>query len=49
MFPAGKVTEGTEGIDIVPTLADALGVADRSGVAGHVADRRSRTARAATR
>jgi arylsulfatase A-like enzyme len=27
LFPAGKVTEGTEGIDIVPTLADALGVA----------------------
>ena len=27
MFPAGKITEGTEGIDIVPTLADALGVA----------------------
>ncbi len=26
MFPAGKLTEGTEGIDIVPTLADALGV-----------------------
>ena len=26
MFPAGKVLEGTEGIDIVPTLADALGV-----------------------
>ena len=26
MFPAGKITEGTEGIDIVPTLADALGV-----------------------
>jgi arylsulfatase A-like enzyme len=26
MFPAGKVTEGTENIDIVPTLADALGV-----------------------
>ena len=25
-FPAVKVTEGTEGIDIVPTLADALGV-----------------------
>jgi arylsulfatase A-like enzyme len=25
-FPAAKVTEGTEGIDIVPTLADALGV-----------------------
>ncbi len=27
MFPAGKVTSGTEGIDIVPTIADALGVA----------------------
>jgi arylsulfatase A-like enzyme len=27
LFPAGKVTEGSEGIDIVPTLADALGVA----------------------
>ncbi len=27
LFPAGKVTEGTDGIDIVPTLADALGVA----------------------
>lgn len=27
LFPAGKVMEGTEGIDIVPTLADALGVA----------------------
>lgn len=27
LFPTGKVTEGTEGIDIVPTLADALGVA----------------------
>jgi arylsulfatase A-like enzyme len=27
LFPAGKVTEGTESIDIVPTLADALGVA----------------------
>lgn len=26
MFPAAKITEGTEGIDIVPTLADALGV-----------------------
>ncbi len=26
MFPTAKVTEGTEGIDIVPTLADALGV-----------------------
>ncbi len=26
MFPAGRVTEGTEDIDIVPTLADALGV-----------------------
>ncbi len=26
MFPTGKFTEGTEGIDIVPTLADALGV-----------------------
>ena len=25
-FPAVKVTEGTEGIDIVPTLADVLGV-----------------------
>jgi arylsulfatase A-like enzyme len=27
MFPATKVTEGTESIDIVPTLAEALGVA----------------------
>jgi choline-sulfatase len=27
LFPAGRVTEGTEAIDIVPTLADALGVA----------------------
>ncbi|HEY1558936.1 MAG TPA: sulfatase [Kofleriaceae bacterium] len=27
-FPAGRVTEGVEGIDIVPTLADALGVAN---------------------
>ncbi|MBL9016552.1 MAG: sulfatase [Myxococcales bacterium] len=26
LFPAGKFTEGTEGVDIVPTLADALGV-----------------------
>jgi choline-sulfatase len=26
-FPAVKVTEGTEGIDIVPTVADVLGVA----------------------
>ena len=26
MFPTAKITEGTEGIDIVPTLADALGV-----------------------
>ena len=26
MFPAGKVTEGVEAIDIVPTIADALGV-----------------------
>ena len=26
MFPAAKVTEGTESIDITPTLADALGV-----------------------
>lgn len=26
LFPAGKVVEGTDGIDIVPTLADALGV-----------------------
>ncbi len=26
VFPAAKVTEGTEGIDIVPTLADVLGV-----------------------
>jgi len=25
-FPAGRVSEGTEGIDIVPTVADALGV-----------------------
>ncbi len=27
MIPAGKVAEGTECIDIVPTIADALGVA----------------------
>jgi arylsulfatase A-like enzyme len=27
LFPAMKVHAGTEGIDIVPTLADALGVA----------------------
>ena len=28
MFPGGvKVNQGTEGIDLVPTLADALGVA----------------------
>ena len=27
MFPAGKVGEGVEAIDIVPTIADALGVA----------------------
>ncbi len=27
MFPAAKVAEGTDGVDIVPTLADALGVA----------------------
>ncbi len=27
MFPAGKFASGTEGIDIVPTIADALGVA----------------------
>jgi arylsulfatase A-like enzyme len=27
MFPAAKVAAGTEGIDIVPTLADVLGVA----------------------
>ena len=27
MFPAGKVMSGSEGIDIVPTIADALGVA----------------------
>jgi arylsulfatase A-like enzyme len=27
MFPAGRFTEGVEAIDIVPTLADALGVA----------------------
>ncbi len=26
MFPATKVTAGTEGVDIVPTLADVLGV-----------------------
>jgi len=26
MFPAVRVAEGTEGIDLVPTLADALGV-----------------------
>ena len=26
LFPATRVTEGVEGIDIVPTLADALGV-----------------------
>jgi arylsulfatase A-like enzyme len=28
MFPAGKIVEGVEAIDIVPTLADALGVAN---------------------
>jgi arylsulfatase A-like enzyme len=27
-FPAGKIVEGVEAIDIVPTLADALGVAN---------------------
>ncbi|MBA3398208.1 MAG: sulfatase [Deltaproteobacteria bacterium] len=27
MFPAAKIESGTEGIDITPTLADALGVA----------------------
>jgi arylsulfatase A-like enzyme len=27
MFPAAKIASGTEGIDIVPTIADALGVA----------------------
>ncbi|HEY4241580.1 MAG TPA: sulfatase-like hydrolase/transferase [Kofleriaceae bacterium] len=27
LFPASRITEGTESIDIVPTLADALGVA----------------------
>jgi Sulfatase len=27
MFPAVRISEGTEGIDIVPTVADALGVA----------------------
>jgi arylsulfatase A-like enzyme len=27
MFPTAKITSGTEGIDIVPTLADAFGVA----------------------
>jgi len=27
MFPAAKILSGSEGIDIVPTLADALGVA----------------------
>jgi choline-sulfatase len=26
MFPAGRIAAGTEGIDIVPTVADALGV-----------------------
>ena len=26
LFPAARITEGTEGIDIVPTVADALGV-----------------------
>jgi arylsulfatase A-like enzyme len=26
MFPAGRIAAGTEGIDIVPTIADALGV-----------------------
>ncbi|HET7504645.1 MAG TPA: sulfatase, partial [Kofleriaceae bacterium] len=26
LFPAGRISEGTEGIDIVPTVADALGV-----------------------
>ncbi|MDB4958664.1 MAG: sulfatase [Myxococcales bacterium] len=30
LFPTGRVTEGAEGIDIVPTLADALGVATDS-------------------
>jgi arylsulfatase A-like enzyme len=28
MFPATRVTAGTEGIDIVPTIADVLGVAN---------------------
>jgi arylsulfatase A-like enzyme len=27
MFPAGKIAEGSEGIDILPTMADALGAA----------------------
>ncbi|HTL36202.1 MAG TPA: sulfatase [Kofleriaceae bacterium] len=27
MFPAGKITTGTEGVDILPTIADVLGVA----------------------
>jgi arylsulfatase A-like enzyme len=27
LFPAARVEEGTEGIDILPTIADALGVA----------------------
>ncbi|HEU4732558.1 MAG TPA: sulfatase [Kofleriaceae bacterium] len=26
LFPAARIAEGTEGVDIVPTLADALGV-----------------------
>ena len=38
MFPAGKHLEGTEGIDIVPTLADALGVAHDPEWQGDVAD-----------
>jgi arylsulfatase A-like enzyme len=28
MFPAAKIESGSEGVDIVPTIADALGVAD---------------------
>ncbi|MGN6106353.1 MAG: sulfatase-like hydrolase/transferase, partial [Kofleriaceae bacterium] len=28
MFPAGRIQSGTEGVDILPTVADALGVAN---------------------
>ena len=34
MFPTTKVVSGTEGIDIVPTLADVLGVAPDAGWQG---------------